>query len=580
MLVEHCAKHWHAGDHFHRCEAATAVVETVEETYKAAMITEKLHSINEVLEKWANVAVHDFGATAAYLFGSLVYKGGDQFMASSDVDLVLVLPETGSALDRWRWLQRFSEAVADLEIKLLRILKRSGHEATVSVVAVTQKELDFDVHKDGHREFFTANTFRDLVTGTEREGLPGAGSATTNRFVAGALSFVQKLRNEYLAVSANGTPKLGNHEGSDPLPKRIMRAAAMAARAVGNSHGPGAEHDVKEGLDLLTAELYALREGDPAYRQLQDLVSVQRLARGEHHPVEPVHQLLLAEMIFDLVTRGRSGDGDQSPEPARDRNAAGNAGHTVAAADTDVAPEAKAADPTGRGGRERMGSSTAFFADRFSAAFPGVRSISWFTEPDDIEQRLTALLRAPLTFPDGHPVWYWRGGNLQIESFRRLAPGLFLMDADELLISRVAAVYGSTYKRHFVYVRCEAMEPTGLYRNSMSDQAAALDQNGYDYEEYGLVDDTTPVKRSEYDDGAAVIDGRLIDLRGRSQLRVRYTTPYNFVIAANGSPINNNRFDQVLVENLNEALTGGEQEEAVVERLRKLVQELPLRGGE
>lgn len=227
-----------------------------------------------------------------------------------------------------------------------------------------------------------------------------------------------------------------------------------------------------------------------------------------------------------------------------------------------------------------MGSSTAFFAERFATAFPGVRSTSWFTEPDDIEQRLTALLRAPLTFPDGLPVWYWRGGNLQIESFRRLSPGLFLMDTDELLISRVAAVYGSTYKRHFVYVRSEAMEPTGLYRNSMSEQAAALEQNGFDYEEYGLVDNVKPVKRSEYDDGAAVIDGRLVDLRGRSQLRVRYTTPYNFVIAANGSPINNNRFDELLVENLNEALVGGEQEEAVVERLRGLVQKLPLRGGE
>jgi predicted nucleotidyltransferase len=543
------------------------------------MATGKLHPINELLEKWAKIAVTDYGAAAVHLFGSLVYKGGEQFMASSDVDLVLVMPEMGSALERWRWLQRLSEAIADLEVSLLRVLRRLGDEPAVSVVAVTQTELNFDVHKDGHREFFTANTFRDLITGTEREGLHGAGSATTDRFVAGALSFVQKLRNEYLAVSANGTPKLGNHEGSDPIPKRIMRAGAMAARAIGNSNGPGAEHDVKEGLDLLTAELYAIRDSDPAYRQLQDLVSIQRLARGELHPVESVHQLLLAELIFDLVTRGRSGGGHQSPEPDG-HNPAGDADHPVAAADTDPAPNTEAVDTIGRGGRERTGSSTAFFAERFAAAFPGVRSISWFTEPDDIDQRLTALLRSPLAFSNGLPVWYWRGGNLQIESFRRLSPGLFLMDSDELLISRVAAVHGSTYKRHFVYVRCEGMEPTGLYGNSSEDRAAAIALHGYDYEEYGLVDNSEPVKRAEYDDGAAVIGGRLVDIRGRSQLRVRYTTPYNFVIAAHGSPINNNRFDQILVENLNEALAGGEQEEAVVERLHKLVQQLPLRGGE
>ena len=82
---------WEVSDHFHWFEAAVGVVEAVAGNYKAAMVTEKLHSINEVLEKWANIAVRDYGAAAVHLFGSLVYKGGDQFMASSDVDLVLVL---------------------------------------------------------------------------------------------------------------------------------------------------------------------------------------------------------------------------------------------------------------------------------------------------------------------------------------------------------------------------------------------------------------------------------------------------------------------------------------------------------
>jgi len=54
----------------------------------------------------------------------------------------------------------------------------------------------FDLHKDGHRQFFTANTFRDLATDIEATGIPNAGSASTDRFVASALALTQKIRNE------------------------------------------------------------------------------------------------------------------------------------------------------------------------------------------------------------------------------------------------------------------------------------------------------------------------------------------------------------------------------------------------
>lgn len=541
-----------------------------------------LEKIRDILKRWAAEAVSPYEAQAVYVFGSLVYKDGEQFMDSSDIDLVVVLPPLADAVERWRWQQRFSEAVAVLELALMRALKRDGLEPLVSVVAVTDLELNFDVHKDGHREFFSANTFRDLVTGAEAVGIASAGTKDTDRFVAGALSLVQKVRNDFLAVSANETPRLADYHGEDGIPKRVMRGAAMAARAIGETQGPGAEHDVREGLDLLSDELYARRKGEPPYRSLQDLVSVRRNGRGEIRPVDPSNQLLLAEIIYDLVTgkssratgpsgNGGPGGGSAAPTPTTGAAPEVDGDAEVPATGTEE-PEA-AIDI-----REHMGTSTSFFAKRFASAFPGTRRISWFNEPDDIEQRMLALLKSPLTFPDGLPVWYWRGGNLHIESFRRLEPGLFLMDADELKIARVAAIHGSTYKRHFVYVRCEAMPQTGLYRTSISDMEAAIRQSGYHYEEYGLVSGTTAVKRSEYDDGAAVIDGRLTGLRGKSELRVRYTTPYNFLIAANGSPINNSRFDDVLVQHLNEALAGEEEEAAAIEKLRTLVGELPIRG--
>jgi hypothetical protein len=530
-----------------------------------------LQALRDALSRWAAQAVGQ-GARAVYLFGSLIHKDGAQFMDSSDVDLVLVMPDLDDAAARHRWLEAFAELKVELETTLFRLLRRSGREPIVSVVAVTDRELALDVHKDGHRAFFTANRFRNLTTLQDADGIPGAGSETADRFVAASLAFAQKVRNEYLGVSANGAPTLAAYSGEDPLPKRTMRAAAMAARAIGEADGPGAEHDVQEGLDLLTSALYHLRSKAPVYSQLQDVVSVRRRARGIHRDVEPGHQLLLAEIIYDLVfeVAGTSPDrqGNDAPSARGERGATERTGTAAPAAGGEqlVAPPAPPAT---------YASSTVLFAERFMSAFPGVRSLTWYAEPAEVEERLMLLLAEPLTFTSGHPIWWWRGGNLQIDSLRKLEDGTFLLNVDELRIARIAAVPGSTYQRSFVYVRADAMEPTGLYEIDGGKQAERIARHGYDSEEYGLVDGAIPITRASYDDGAARIGGRIVDVSGRAELRVRYLTPYNFVIAANGSPINNSAFDARLVGVLNRALRADEEKELA--DLASLVEGLPLR---
>jgi hypothetical protein len=95
------------------------------------------------------------------------------------------------------------------------------------------------------------------------------------------------------------------------------------------------------------------------------------------------------------------------------------------------------------------------------------------------------------------------------------------------------------------------MPPTGLYYRGDEDKAKELIS-----EEYGLLQNGRMVTRDEYDDGAASIGGQLVDIRGKAQLRVRYITPYNFVIAAHGSPINSLDFEARLTELLNAMLRG------------------------
>lgn len=565
------------------------------------MTTVDLKALNDEIADWSAKAISNYDTPAVYLFGSLIHKDGAQFIESSDIDLVVVVPTISDAIERHRWLESFFEMKEELELALFRLLKRSGNEPSVSIVAVTELEMASDVHKDGHREFFSANTFRDLSTGKDAVGVPGVATRTVDRFVASGLAFAQKMRNEFFAVSANRTLRLADYDGGDPLPKRIMRAAAMAAKATGKATGPGAEHDVQEGLDLLTNVLYDRRNDSPGYFNLQDLLSVRRRARGAHKAVEPTQQLLLGEIIFDLVSAvvelpskggeilaSRSGDEDRS-DGDNDRGKLGSDDASVGGAGSGPAAEAKGTAQAEDGVKALMTesleksravatytSSTALFAERFAAAFPGVRSTSWHTKSDDIAERLRVLLAEPLSFAGGGaPIWWWRGGNLQIERFRKLSDGLFLMNVEELKIVKLAAVAGSTYQRHFVYVETAAMEPTGLYPTRMKDIDAGLRQDGYGYEEYGLYRGETPVSRAQYDDGAMMVDGRLVDIYPETELRIRYTTPYNFVIAANGSPINNTKFDQSLEKILNLALDQGG--EARLEELKQLVEALPLR---
>jgi hypothetical protein len=78
------------------------------------------------------------------------------------------------------------------------------------------------------------------------------------------------------------------------------------------------------------------------------------------------------------------------------------------------------------------------------------------------------------------------------------------------------------------------------------------------------------VDRAQFDDGAAVINGRLENIRGRSELRERYVTPYNFVVAPQGSPINNSKFDKRLGEILDSMLKGADLLKELLDEIVRL----------
>lgn len=198
------------------------------------------------------------------------------------------------------------------------------------------------------------------------------------------------------------------------------------------------------------------------------------------------------------------------------------------------------------------------FSDRFAQAFPGVRGIQWLDDPKTIAQRLAILMASPLTLGDGqHLTWWWRGmRNMQVDRFEHLEARNFLMDVEELNIKRIAAVNGGLHYRTFLYVETNPDPPTGLYKWKNGEIEQIANESGFVNEEYGLVDGKLPVRRAEYDDGAAIIDGEPVDIRGRVELRVRYITSYNFFLAPNNSPLNNPNFDLRMEKYLGDLLGG------------------------
>ena len=160
---------------------------------------------------------------------------------------------------------------------------------------------------------------------------------------------------------------------------------------------------------------------------------------------------------------------------------------------------------------------------------------------------------------------------MHIDSFDVLAADTILLDHQELIIDELAAVNAGEYYQSFVYIKAKPSEPTGLY-----DTASTLwqvERRGYAREEFGLFRGR-PVSRAEYDDGSAVIDGKVVDMSCEAKLRVRYVTPYNLLIAPIDSPINNNRFDQQRDELLNAILRG----DASLDTLVGAVLQLPKRS--
>ncbi|MEI8701881.1 nucleotidyltransferase domain-containing protein [Mesorhizobium sp. ISC15] len=505
------------------------------------MSTKPVSEAKDYLFRWAKVTRGDLAPLGIYVFGSLIYRDGTLFGDRSDIDIVVVIPETPDAIDRADWLEKLLRHKISLEDELGKVLRRPSRDTLIcSIVAVTSLEISSDIHKDGARNFFSANTFLDLVSGQIVNGLPNAGSREIKeRLVGECIRFAQKTRSSYLGVNALGAETLRPFDDADAAPKQLMRHAAMVQYLEDDGDGdPGREYDVDIGATHLTVLLHERR------KKVADLgrrFEARRSGRGTRAPLSSKDQLLLSEIVLD----------------------------------TAIYLEARATAIQAKPKRPSIGGahSTVIFAKRFESAFPGVRGVEWFEDSNQIRQRVARLLEEPLEFEDGTPIWWSRGNsNLQIFSFADEGDR-FVLNGEEMNIRRVAAINPGSYKYEFVYVELAPLQPTGLYPRTQENIAEVERGDGffpYYWEEYGIVDGKHFVTRAVYDDGSAFIDGELQSLRGRAELRSRYVTTYNFLVAASGSPLFDSSYDQQLEDHLNAMLRGEDRLDAIARDGRQL----------
>ncbi|NQX54406.1 hypothetical protein HQN86_12345 [Pedobacter panaciterrae] len=192
--------------------------------------------------------------------------------------------------------------------------------------------------------------------------------------------------------------------------------------------------------------------------------------------------------------------------------------------------------------------STIFFDYRLADAFPGLPGIKWHSGAE-AARRLGIVLKQPLRFsPESpqinNPVWWFRGGkNANIKTFKIVDGNKILLDYYEHTIEKIAVSRADNSKHSFIYVQTKAESPTGVYKNSKEHRKHRIANYGYDWEEYAIFNGKHKISREQYDDGAAEVKGKVLE-RESSELRIRYLTKYNFVIAAIQSPINSRDFDQ------------------------------------
>jgi len=231
-----------------------------------------------------------------YLFGSLIHKDGVQFDKKlSDIDLISEFDPKSTYWERWEDVKQTEAPSSHLNLHLLQVLKRiDASNPIVSIVSVSNLELEHGIHKDKAPQFFSQNLFLNVKNGkTSSIGNDYQQKSPELEGAADAIRETQRFRNKFLSIAPSGIRFVEPYNGPDVLPKSLLRCAAQVRFVREKVSFPEKRFDVNEGLIYVLQLLVARRKENRYVDDLLQRVSIRMGGRGETGALEPVDQLLL-----------------------------------------------------------------------------------------------------------------------------------------------------------------------------------------------------------------------------------------------------------------------------------------------
>lgn len=264
-----------------------------------------INQIVNQIKDWGKKVVNDIEVGEMYLFGSITYREGLNFTPeTSDIDLIIKIPnDIKSPIERRNWIRRLKKHKEELELSLMLALrKKETDKQIISIIPVTDIEVELNIHKSGARDFFTRNKFTNVENGKEIIGIPiNNNHFLSNELLIQTIENIQGKRNIYLKNSVTKDFNALLWKGDDILPKELLRDAAKIDSITRNFLVPGDEFNINFGSNYLVGKLRDAIDINDEYASIYDWVTVKSGGRGtkKNEELNGESHLLLYELLYN-----------------------------------------------------------------------------------------------------------------------------------------------------------------------------------------------------------------------------------------------------------------------------------------
>lgn len=261
--------------------------------------------IISTLKNWAENLNSEAYFDQFYAFGSLIYNDGMEFVSGvSDIDIVCVFcANLDSPLDRIDALKSIKNHKLSFEKELLTVLSwENANKPIVSIVAITEFEMQHGIHKGKNPLFYNLTDFQDLLDLNVSSRPLNFGDHSTfhhnNRGAISSIFAAQSFRNNYLSISSNGACKVQEWNGEDIIPKDLAREAAQL-RYYRQNLTDDTQFSVNYGTFYLLDILREYADLDSRYRNLLEWFMIKSSGKGQQRALAIDESLTLWEILYD-----------------------------------------------------------------------------------------------------------------------------------------------------------------------------------------------------------------------------------------------------------------------------------------